>query len=74
MGYKHRKKSNFWESHLVEKRGQYSHDNFVTNNMSEAGYQKMCEVLRAYLSKFEYQDLNTKKITKKDSLTLSFKF
>ena len=42
--------------------------------MSEAGYQKMCEVLRTYLNKFEYQDLNTKKLTKKDSLTLSFNF
>ncbi len=44
----------FGENHLAERRGQYSHDNFVTGNMSEEGYKKMCEVLTNYL-KLSYQ-------------------
>ena len=41
----------FGENHLAEKRGHYPHDNFVTGNMSDAGYQKMVECLREFLKK-----------------------
>ncbi len=39
----------FGDNHLAEKRGKYSHDNFVANNMSEVGYQKMVQALKEYL-------------------------
>ena len=52
----------FGENHLAEKRGKYSHDNFVTGNMSEEGYRKMCEVLKKYLNDIQYQSSSTKKI------------
>lgn len=43
----------FGDNHLAERRGQYAHDNFVANNMSEAGYYKMVQALKDYL-----KDLN----------------
>lgn len=39
----------FGENHLAERRGQYYHDNFVSNNMSTDGYKKMVQVLKEYL-------------------------
>lgn len=39
----------FGDNHLAERRGKYTHDNFVANNMSEAGYQKMVQGLKEYL-------------------------
>ncbi len=39
----------FGENHLAERKGFYPHDNFVTNNMSEAGYKKMVVALKEYL-------------------------
>lgn len=39
----------FGDNHLAEKRGQYCHDNFVSNNMSEIGYMKMTQALKEYL-------------------------
>ena len=39
----------FGDNHLAEKRGKYLHDNFVANNMSETGYQKMVQALKEYL-------------------------
>ncbi len=39
----------FGDNHLAERRGQYAHDNFVANNMSEAGYKKMVQALKEYL-------------------------
>ena len=42
----------FGENHLAERRGLYSHDNFVTNNMSELGYQKMVQVLKEYIKNY----------------------
>lgn len=42
----------FGENHLAERRGLYSHDNFVTNNMSELGYQKMVQVLKEYMKNY----------------------
>ena len=38
----------FGDNHLAEKRGHYSHDNFVTGNMSSEGYSKMVHALRTY--------------------------
>ncbi len=44
----------FGDNHLAERRGQYSHDNFVANNMSEAGYNKMVQVLKEYMKNYNY--------------------
>lgn len=44
----------FGDNHLAEKLGKYSHDNFVRNNMSEAGYQKMVQVLNEYVKNYNY--------------------
>lgn len=43
----------FGENHLVEKRDYYSHDNFVANNMSDAGYQRMVIAFNRLFKKIE---------------------
>lgn len=43
----------FGDNHLAERRGQYPHDNFVSSNMSEAGYQTMKKALSIYIKKYE---------------------
>lgn len=45
----------FGDNHLAERKGYYSHDNFVANNMSSDGYKKMTEVLKEYINKMEMQ-------------------
>lgn len=52
----------FGDNHLAERRGLYSHDNFVTNNMSEAGYQKMVQALKEYLKTMEISQIQTEGI------------
>ena len=52
----------FGDNHLAERRGLYSHDNFVTNNMSEAGYQKMVQALKEYLKTMEIDQIQTEGI------------
>lgn len=47
----------FGDNHLAEKRGYYPHDNFVDNNMSSDGYQKMVFALEAYLEKEEIKSM-----------------
>lgn len=42
----------FGENHLAEKKGYYSHDNFVTNNMSEDGYNKMKQALMTFVNNY----------------------
>lgn len=49
----------FGDNHLAERRGHYSHDNFVANNMSEDGYQKMVKVLKEYLKNIEINQIQT---------------
>lgn len=49
----------FGDNHLAERRGHYAHDNFVANNMSEAGYQKMVEALKEYLKSMEITHVDT---------------
>lgn len=49
----------FGDNHLAERRGQYAHDNFVVNNMSEAGYQKMVVALKEYLKSIELAQIDT---------------
>lgn len=56
----------FGDNHLAERRGQYSHDNFVANNMSEAGYYKMVQVLREYMKNYSYNQ--TEIISKIDTI------
>ena len=48
----------FGDNHLAERRGQYSHDNFVVNNMSEAGYHKMIQVLKEYMKNYNYSQVD----------------
>lgn len=54
----------FGDNHLAERRGQYSHDNFITNNMSEIGYQKMIQVLKEYLKSIEMRQMPIEGISK----------
>ena len=52
----------FGDNHLAERRGQYAHDNFVANNMSEEGYQKMVQALKGYLKTMEISQVQTEGI------------
>lgn len=52
----------FGDNHLAERRGLYSHDNFVSNNMSEAGYHKMVQALKEYLKSMEISQVDTETI------------
>ncbi len=45
----------FGENHVAERLGKYSHDNFVANNMSEDGYNKMVQVLNEYMKNYNYR-------------------
>lgn len=49
----------FGENHMAERRSQYSHDNFVSNNMSQAGYNRMVYVLNEFVKKYEYNHSET---------------
>ncbi len=51
----------FGDNHLAERRGNYVHDNFVANNMSEAGYHKMVETLTGYLKSHNLEQTNQNK-------------
>lgn len=51
----------FGSNHLAERRGQYSHDNFITDNMSESGYRKMVQVLKEYVKNHIYYQKKEKK-------------
>ena len=52
----------FGDNHLAERRGQYAHDNFVANNMSESGYQKMVQALKEYLKSMEISQIEKESI------------
>lgn len=52
----------FGDNHLAERRGHYSHDNFVENNMSEEGYLKMVKTLKEYLNNIEISQIQTEGI------------
>jgi len=52
----------FGDNHLAERRGQYSHDNFVSNNMSEVGYQKMTQILKDYLNNLQITRIDSENI------------
>lgn len=49
----------FGDNHLAERRGQYPHDNFVANNMSEAGYSKMKKALKEYIENLNYSSIQS---------------
>ena len=57
----------FGDNHLAERRGQYVHDNFVANNMSESGYQKMVYALKEYLRTMKISKFETKGISSSNS-------
>ena len=52
----------FGDNHLAERRGQYANDNFVANNMSDEGYQKMVQALKEYLKAMEISQVQTEGI------------
>lgn len=43
----------FGENHMSSEKGKYLHDEFVSNNMDEDGYDKMKQTLKAYLLQLE---------------------
>lgn len=43
----------FGENHMSSENGKYLHDEFVSNNMDEDGYDKMKQTLKAYLFQLE---------------------
>lgn len=49
----------FGENHLAENRDQYAHDNFVSGNMSESGYNKMVIALQNYVMDYEHRESET---------------
>ena len=52
----------FGENHMPSSTNPYPHDNFVSNNMSEAGYRKMVQTLKEYLKSMEISQINTETI------------
>lgn len=54
----------FGDNHLAERKGQYPHDNFVSKNMSDAGYQRMVQALEDYLKTMEINQNLTEEIKK----------
>ncbi|MCI8575328.1 MAG: hypothetical protein HFI09_02550 [Bacilli bacterium] len=52
----------FGDNHLAERKGQYSHNNFVADNMNEIGYHKMVQVLKEYLKTMEIVQIETEEI------------
>ena len=54
----------FGDNHLSERKGQYPHDNFVSKNMSDAGYQRMVQVLEDYLKTMKINQNLTEEIKK----------
>ena len=49
----------FGENHLAERKGRYSHDNFVDDNMSLQGYEKMVQAFKEYLKTLNLEQLQT---------------
>lgn len=43
----------FGENHFADKKGIYPHDDFIKNNMSEEGYEKMKQALTTYVNTFK---------------------
>ena len=52
----------FGDNHLAERRGQYAHDNFVANNMNDAGYTKMVQTLKEYLKSKQMSQIETESV------------
>ncbi len=47
----------FGENHTSERKGHYPHDNFIADNMSISGYEKMKKVLASYLRQYEMRGM-----------------
>lgn len=54
----------FGDNHLAERNEQYPHDNFVSKNMSDAGYQRMVQALEDYLKTMKINQNLTEEIKK----------
>ena len=54
----------FGDNHLAERNEQYPHDNFVSKNMSDAGYQRMVQALEDYLKTMKINKNLTEEIKK----------
>ena len=53
---------NYGENFLAQRRGWYVHDDYVADNMSEAGYLKMQEALKQYIKSVELGTMHTETI------------
>ena len=49
---------NYGENFLAQRRGWYVHDDYVADNMSESGYNKMVETLQKYIKSVELGQMN----------------
>ncbi len=48
----------FGENHMADMKSKYKHDEFVSNNMDQHGYDKMKEVLKEYIRKLDEERTN----------------
>lgn len=48
----------FGENHMADMNSGYKHDEFVSNNMDQQGYDKMKEVLKEYIRKLDEERTN----------------
>ena len=48
----------FGENHMADMKSKYKHDEFVSNNMDQQGYDKMKEVLKEYIRKLDEERTN----------------
>lgn len=50
----------FGDNHRAEKKNEFPNDNFVLNNMSSGGYDRMVGALKKYLNKLEVNKTSSK--------------
>ena len=64
---------NYGENFLAQRRGQYVHDNYVADNMSESGYNLMKETLKRYIKAIELGKMfeTTSENSKENNIRLS---
>ena len=48
----------FGENHMADMNSKYKHDEFISNNMDQQGYDKMKQVLKEYIRKLDEERTN----------------
>lgn len=43
----------FGENHTAERKEEYLHDNFISDNMNSAGYEKMINILKVFIQEYD---------------------